>query len=200
MGDRKLLEMAAKLVKAPGWRWLPGMQAVKDATVLATLASDDPDPGEVYRMVVGPDEDDDRALWCNYESDLHLDGGSEGDAYETTTGWWMDGLKVPDLTDRATVLLLIDLVREAWGDDGATTAWDGAGRWYIDAPFSEALHDAGVIAPTEVEALVDALLKAPPRAPLLPCGHPAGADPARDDPNPGATHFCAQCAAETARG
>lgn len=29
----------------------------------------------------------------------------------------------------------------------------------------------------------------------LPCGHPSSCDPAHDDPNPGATHFCGRCAA-----
>ena len=162
----QMAALAARLVKAPGWRWLPGMLAVKDATVLATLASDDPDPSEVYRMVVGPDEDDDRALWCNYESDLHLDGGSEGDAYTAPTGWWMDGLKVPDLTDRATVLLLLDLVREAYDDEYAHVEPSGPNndnKWRVMGwPDGCVLcvHGDG---PTEVEALADALLRAPRR-------------------------------------
>ena len=31
----------------------------------------------------------------------------------------------------------------------------------------------------------------------LHCGHPVTDDPAYDDPNPGATHYCASCAKES---
>ena len=31
----------------------------------------------------------------------------------------------------------------------------------------------------------------------LPCGHPVTDDPAYDDPNPGATHYCVSCAKES---
>lgn len=116
--DDAMQALAQRAVKCKAWRWLPGMQAVKDASILCASA----DASEVYRCVVGADGGDD-AIWCSHEGDTSI-GGEELGAY------WLDGCAVPDLTDRATVLLLLDLVREAWGDPGASVWHDRrAGMW-----------------------------------------------------------------------
>ena len=114
--DDAMQALAQRAVKCKAWRWLPGMQAVKDASILCASA----DASEVYRCVVGAEGGDD-AIWCSHEGDTSI-GGEELGAY------WLDGCAAPDLTDRATVLLLLDLVRDAWGDPWAQNEPAGFGE------------------------------------------------------------------------
>lgn len=144
-----LNELAAKLVRCEAWTsgrigWRAGMQAVKDATV------ESPDGSEPLRCVVA---DDEGVLWC----------GHTGDAFESDSRvapLWLDSSAVPDLTDRATVMLLLDLVREAWGDEGAfvspSITWSGA--WSVWMGSAARVAGRGT---TEVEAIVAALVAAP---------------------------------------
>lgn len=69
------------------------------------------------------------------------------------------GLRLPDLTDPATLGCLLALVREAWGnDDLGTMRWDARSRWCAettDFPYRAFYGD------TEAEALVVAWEAAP---------------------------------------
>lgn len=95
------------------------------------------------------------------ESDLEGESHSWSDGLEV---WCDDDLRLPDLTDPATVGCLLALVRDAWGDDGIATmrayAPDMAGQWSVYT------YRGGRCLPckrqaTEAMALVAALEAAP---------------------------------------
>ena len=82
-----------------------------------------------------------------------------------------------------------DLFRQAL----AIEISDRKGDWepVTEAEIGQAAAEmVGLLPPTGFKK------EEPPPPALLPCGHPAECDPARDDPNPGATHYCLMCVAE----
>lgn len=92
--DADLLALAREAVAAPGWRWLPGMRAIR------------PDGSFPLRVVqVGAEPA------YAHEEPAHPDGW-----VSAARGLW--GTDLPDLADPCTLGGLLALVREAWGDGG----------------------------------------------------------------------------------
>jgi hypothetical protein len=141
-----LTDFARRAVACKGWRWKPGMRWRFDA----------PLHKNIWSRYIGPDANDD-------------DGQSYCEAIPTRRG-----PAVIDLSDPATLGCLLQLVREAWGDDRAYLCdfegYDSVEWGVVSKVWDEKRNEDGKKAwfscllgdgPTEAEALVYALEAAP---------------------------------------
>ena len=194
------LDLARCAVACPGWRWMPGMTAIRPAvfgldgsgvarepsrevvvairshatppvrladsdTAGLRLAAESISGAQVTGVWHAPPTrayvsggvivDDDDAEWPSM-SEVQL-----ADKFDTNDVHFRF-LRIPDLTDPATLGCLLALVREAWGmPTGITVAYsDDTGRWVVS--WSGGTH-GGVCGEgaTEAAALVAALEAAP---------------------------------------
>ncbi len=136
-GDLEAL--ARRAVACPAWRWMERMVALPGAGGLH--------PG-LGRVVVDDVAGGVPQRW-HHERALH---------FSVWRCWAVDfPAALPDLADPATLGCLLALVREAWGDSGATT-YNEKGRWGCS------MGDGCTgLFPTEAAALVAALEAAPDR-------------------------------------
>jgi hypothetical protein len=132
MTDEQLIDLGRRAVACKGWRWMPGM--------LALDSTDEEHPGRVI--------DDRKSL-----------------VYEDADGAIREGVvarsDLPDLTDPATLGCLLELVREAWVDLGASVWHDrrtGIWSWMaVGCMHSVWMPSDEDGYPTEAAALVAAL-------------------------------------------
>ena len=132
MTKAQLIDLGYRARSCKGWRWLPGM--------LALDSTDEEHPGRVI--------DDRKSL-----------------VYEDADGAIREGVvarsDLPDLTDPATLGCLLELVREAWVDLGASVWHDrrtGIWSWMaVGCMHSVWMPSDADGYPTEAAALVAAL-------------------------------------------
>lgn len=140
-----LVDLVQRAVACPRWRWLPGMRTLDAMRVIhdETLF-----PGRPCAIREGG--------WVDTAPPRPL-----RDAF-------------PDLSDAATLGCLLALVREAWGDDRAYlcdfTGYDSVDWGVVSEVWDKKRNEDGLKpwfscllgdGPTEAEALVHALEKAP---------------------------------------
>jgi hypothetical protein len=132
------MSLARRAVACRGWRWMPGMRAVR--------AVDDLEPKRLLHGTEGP-----LLVWPD---SVEEHGGVMGTMFD-----W-PGVYLPDLSDPATRGWLLALVREAHNDPSASCSeWMGGthfGGWAVTTGD----RSIGTFA-TEAEALVAALAEAP---------------------------------------
>jgi len=142
-------ELAKRAVACKGWRWMPGMRGVRSFF--------HPTLGEHVTVNVRIESSLDVELIETPSSSQEL----VSSAHCTVSGWTKVSDMLPDLTDPATLGCLLALVREAWGDNTASTAatreLDKTTGWIMDCwnPQSP-LNKIGPFK-TEAETLVAAL-------------------------------------------
>ena len=128
--------LARRAVACRGWRWMPGM--LSDHGRIVEI--------NVYGLLVG------------YTTGIILKSGNQG----WPRGWEASAsLRLPDLTDPATLGCLLALVREAWGDPGMFVRPRGSKMRPDWAVFTGANSDIVCASLSEAEALVAALEAAP---------------------------------------
>ena len=102
---------AQRAVACKGWRWLPGMRLVQDATRALPRGPGDfkPAGGRLLKVY------DTGALLTKH-----------GCYASTATGWLL-----PDLEDAATIQCLLSLVRDAYADQDIVVAYDEDHGWWV---------------------------------------------------------------------
>lgn len=132
----KMTLLAKRAVACKGWRWMPGMLSDEGRVVEIN----------VYGVLVG------------YTTGIILKSGAQGwpRAWEASAS-----LRLPDLSDPATLGCLLALVRKAWGDPGMFVRPRGSKMRPDWAVFTGQNSDLVCSASKEVEALVAALEAAP---------------------------------------
>lgn len=145
MGD--LLALAREVVTLPGWRWRPGMRAMR---------SDDPE----WRWPV----DHFRVVRCDADGAyLAADDEPDDEAWLTHYSWAELAAFLPDLADPATLGCLLALVREAWGEPHLVAIYCEAANpgqsegWGVQTADNRLPIDGVGDHPTEGHALVAAL-------------------------------------------
>ena len=140
--------LAKRAVACKAWRWLPGMRCThRWAGGIRVLADEDGKQSEAY--VVLPDADGNAVMKideCAIMGDF-----SDADSANPF---------LPDLTDPATLGCLLALVREAWGDPGASVWHDrrtGRWCWMADGCLHSVHRPSDEGYSSEAEALVAAL-------------------------------------------
>ena len=130
-------QLARRAVACSGWRWMPRMRAWFDLESYVILQTLDPVSGAP-------------TVWTKYGARTKFN------IFTPEIAGFPTGA-LPDLADPATLGCLLALVREAWGDSGATT-YNEKGRWGCS------MGDGCTgLFPTEAAALVAALEAAPDR-------------------------------------
>lgn len=144
--SEELRELARRAVACPKWKWLSGMRWCFDVPSLKNI----------WSRYIGPDAvDNEGQLYC--------------EAIPTRRG-----PVIIDLSDPATLGCLLQLVREAWGDDRAYLCdfegYDSVEWGVVSKIWDEKRNEDGPKAwfscllgdgKTEAEALVYALEKGP---------------------------------------
>jgi hypothetical protein len=153
------IALARRLVAAPGWRWLPGMQVrtthaggypKTPAGTPVRIESDSTLPDCVTEGKFGP--------IAREPAHTHPDFGALCDLHDKSVAE-AEARILPDLSDPLTALGLLALVRERWAMPNlAAVRKDGA--WML---WAGGLPDALYLlrAPTELEVLILALEVSP---------------------------------------
>ena len=132
-----LEQLALRAVACKAWRWMPRMRAWFDLESYVILQTLDPVSGAP-------------TVWTKYGARTKFN------IFTPEIAGFPTGA-LPDFDDPATLGCLLALVREAWGDSGATT-YNEKGRWGCS------MGDGCTgLFPTEAAALVAALEAAPDR-------------------------------------
>lgn len=138
-----------ELVTCEHWRWMPGMKVVTTAP-----GGHMKTPAGYESWIQGPDELGDLIAEGHF-------GHLPEDAWPGDDDW---PVPLPDPNDPATRGCLLELVREAWGDERTSVCANTVyGTWLVLVPDGSSLSGERMVSceATEWEALAAALLAAP---------------------------------------
>ena len=149
--------LARRVVACKGWRWMPGMLALRTAHPVVVERGA---PSLIPVRLMGCITDHEEVAGITLHGEL-LEAG-----HVVVNGWHRSSDLIPDLSDPVTCAALLLLVREAWGDPRLAAIYCEAANpgqsegWAVQCADNR-LPVAGEDYPSEAEALLAALEAAP---------------------------------------
>ncbi len=146
MNQEQMIDLARRAVACKGWRWMPGMLALRTTHPVAVERGA---PSLIPVRLMGSITEHEEVAGITLHGEL-LEAG-----HVVVNGWHRSSDLIPDLTDPATLGCLLFLVREARSEPFGYVSPVSQGRWAwaCGLPVAQEFR----LAFSEAEALVFSL-------------------------------------------